>query len=604
MRAPRYFLDTCASELRVRPRDRRNTERSRSIQESRTRLIGRGIVIGLCALACVFALALHTQRVAAAGYIVNVTTDTGAGSGTTGDLRYAINQVNAGAGTGDTITITATGAITMRSGALPALAKPVAITGPGAAMLTVQAAMMPNTATYGVFKVNIGVTANIGNLTIANGNASSGGGIKNDGTLTVTNSTLSDNVGGIGGGDGGGGIENTGALTVTNSTFSGNSASGDYAVGGGIGSAGTLTVTNSTFSGNSASFDGGGIYNNSGPLTVTNSTFSGNSAPFGGGIYNVYGPVKVTNSTFSGNSATTSGANGGFGGGIENGFYGTLTVTNSTLSGNSASFDGGGIDNYNDINSTLKLTNTIIAVNTATGTGPDIHGAVASHGHNLIGNTTGGSGFVASDLQYVNPLLAPLADNGGTTPLPDGSHVKTQAITSTSPAFHAGDPTTCVASFPTGANSQDERGATFSRSTTACSIGAFEPQMITLAPTALPNGMLGTPYNQTITATGGTAPYTFAVTSGTLPPGLTLATNGTLSGKPTSAGSFSFTVTATDHGGATGSQTYSLVVPAPKSLPSPRPGGGTGGGPPNARPSARPTVPVVGVPNPVPQRRP
>ncbi len=143
---------------------------------------------------------------------------------------------------------------------------------------------------------------------------------------------------------------------------------------------------------------------------------------------------------------------------------------------------------------------------------------------------------------------------------------------------------------------------------TACSIGAFEPQIatvtITLAPTTLPNATLGTPYNQTITATGGTAPYTFAVTSGTLPPGLTLATNGTLSGKPTSAGSFTFTVTATDHGGATGSQAYTLVVPAPKSLPSPRPGGGTGGGPPNARPSARPTVPVVGVPNPVPQRRP
>jgi len=209
----------------------------------------------------------------------------------------------------------------------------------------------------------------------------------------------------------------------------------------------------------------------------------------------------------------------------------------------------------------------------------------------------------------VNPLLSPLADNGGTTPLPDGSHVKTQAITSTSPAFHAGDPTTCTAPFPTGANSQDERGPTFPRSTTACSIGAFEPQglpppTITLTPTALPNATLGTPYSQTITASGGTAPYTFAVTSGVLPPGLTLATNGTLSGKPTSAGSFTFTVTATDHGGATGSQAYTLVVPAPKSLPSPRPGGGTGGGPPNARPSARPTVPVVGVPNPVPQRRP
>jgi len=575
MRAHRHFLDACASDFRIRHRDRQDNERARSMRDLWVRLIGRGIVIGLCALACVVALSLHTQRVAAADYTVNVTTDTGAGSGTTGDLRYAITQVNASTDPGNTITFSVTGTITLTS-ALPALAKPVAITGPGAAMLTVQAAMMPNTATYGVFKVNNGVTANIGNLTIANGNASSGGGIKNDGTLTVTNSILSDNVGGSGGGDGGGGIENTGALTVTNSTFSGNTAS-----------------------------VGGGIYNNSGPVTVTNSTFSGNSAPFGGGIYNIYGPVTVTNSTFSGNSATTSGANGGFGGGIENGFYGTLTLTNSTLSGNSASFDGGGIYNYNDINSTLKLTNTIIAGNTATGTGPDINGAVASHGHNLIGNTSGSSGFVASDKQNVNPMLSALADNGGTTPLPDGSHVKTFALLSGSPAIGAGDSSVCNSTTtPPGAavSGKDQRG--FPRPTTTCSIGAFEPQTITLAPTTLPNATLGTPYSQTITASGGTGPYTFAVTSGTLPPGLTLATNGTLSGKPTSAGSFTFTVTATDHGGATGSRVYTLVVPAPNPLPAPRPGGGTGGGPPHALPPSRPGVSGGGMPRPVPLPRP
>lgn len=591
----------------LRHRNRRYNERGGRVQESLVRLIiGRGIAIGLCALACVVTFALHAERVAAAGYTVNALTDTGTGSGTTGDLRYAITQVNAGAGTGDTITITATGTITLTS-ALPALAKPVTITGPtGGAGVTVQAAMMPNTATYGVFKVNNGVTASISNLTIANGNASSGGGIKNDGPLTVTNSTLSDNVGGSGGGDGGGGggIENTGALTVTNSTFSGNSASGNNALGGGIASAGTLTVTNSTFSGNTASV-GGGIYNNSGPLTVTNSTFSGNSAPFGGGIYNVYGPVIVTNSTFSGNSATTSGTNGGFGGGIENSFYGTLTLTNSTLSGNSASFDGGGIYNYNDIHSTLKLTNTIIAGNTATGTGPDINGAVVSQGHNLIGNTSGSSGFVASNKRNVNPMLSALADNGGTTPLLDGSHVKTFALLSGSPAIGAGDSSVCNSTTtPPGAavSGKDQRG--FPRPTTTCSIGAFEPQPIILAPTTLPNATLGTPYSQTITASGGTAPYIFAVTSDTLPPGLTLAANGTLSGTPTGAGSFAFTVTATDHAGATGSRTYILVVPPPNPLPPPRPGPTPVGQPAPLPPQLRPTVPVNGVPNPLPPRRP
>lgn len=126
---------------------------------------------------------------------------------------------------------------------------------------------------------------------------------------------------------------------------------------------------------------------------------------------------------------------------------------------------------------------------------------------------------------------------------------------------------------------------------------------IALSPATLPNGMLGTPYSQTITASGGTAPYTFAVTSGAVPPGLTLATNGTLSGTPTSAGSFTFVVTATDHGGDKGSRTYTLVVPPPNPLPALRPGGGTGGGPPSALPPARPGGSGGGMPNSVPLPR-
>ena len=193
MRGIRYVLDARASDHCNHHRDRRKDESGESRRESRLRLIGRGIITGLCALACVVALSLHAERVAAAGYTVNVPTDTGAGVGTTGDLRYAITQVNAGTDPANTITITATGTITLTS-ALPALAKPVAITGPGAAMLTVRAAATPQSAAYGVFAVNSGVTASIGNLTIANGNApGSGGGIANSGTLTVTNSTLSGN---------------------------------------------------------------------------------------------------------------------------------------------------------------------------------------------------------------------------------------------------------------------------------------------------------------------------------------------------------------------------------------------------------------------------
>ena len=84
---------------------------------------------------------------------------------------------------------------------------------------------------------------------------------------------------------------------------------------------------------------------------------------------------------------------------------------------------------------------------------------------------------------------------------------------------------------------------------------------ITLSPSSLPGGSVGDPYNRTIHASGGTAPYTFAVTSGVLPAGLTLDTNtGTISGAPTTTGVNNFTVTATDATSATGSRAYSIAV--------------------------------------------
>ncbi|MGA9752232.1 MAG: protease pro-enzyme activation domain-containing protein [Acidobacteriota bacterium] len=83
---------------------------------------------------------------------------------------------------------------------------------------------------------------------------------------------------------------------------------------------------------------------------------------------------------------------------------------------------------------------------------------------------------------------------------------------------------------------------------------------ITLSPSALANGVDATAYSATISATGGAAPYTYAVTSGSLPGGLALSSSGTLSGTPTASGSSSFTVTATDANGCTGSQAYSLTI--------------------------------------------
>jgi len=104
--------------------------------------------------------------------------------------------------------------------------------------------------------------------------------------------------------------------------------------------------------------------------------------------------------------------------------------------------------------------------------------------------------------------------------------------------------------------------------TYALTVKPASPITLTVSPSALAAGTLGTPYPQTtIAAAGGVAPYTYAVSSGALPTGLTLSTAGALSGTPTAAGSFPFTITATDSsagtGPLTGSQSYTVVIGLP-----------------------------------------
>ena len=78
----------------------------------------------------------------------------------------------------------------------------------------------------------------------------------------------------------------------------------------------------------------------------------------------------------------------------------------------------------------------------------------------------------------------------------------------------------------------------------------IDPPTVLLTPPSLPGGKVGTGYSQTITATGGTAPYTYTVSNGTLPAGLSInASNGQISGTPTTVGSSTFAVTATDSTG-------------------------------------------------------
>ena len=101
---------------------------------------------------------------------------------------------------------------------------------------------------------------------------------------------------------------------------------------------------------------------------------------------------------------------------------------------------------------------------------------------------------------------------------------------------------------------------------------------ISLGPASLPSGTGGAAFNRTLTASGGTSPYSFAVTAGSLPAGLALSSTGVLSGKATSAGTFNFTVTVTDGSGFKVTKSYSLTIGRPVIAvgPAKLPGGSQG----------------------------
>jgi CSLREA domain-containing protein len=317
-------------------------------------------------------------------------------------LRAAIQEANVAVGT---VTINfnlpAFSTITLNN-LLPDIVGSLIINGLGVDLLTVRRSAVAGTPDFRIFSIATGATVMVSGLTISNGNLTGGdygGGVLNNGTLTLTNSTVSGNH--VHTAAAGGGILNHGTLTLTSSTVSGNSADS----GGGVFNSGILTVTNSVLSGNTGEHYGGSIYNNSSAMaTLTNSTVSGNNTIFGSGagIYNLTGTVRLTNSTVTHNSAyfTTGG--------------------------------GGGVFNYDG---PTNLKNTIVADNTVDGgaTGPDLNGAFNSEDYNLIGIISGAtiSGTTMHNITNVDARLGPLANNGGPT--------QTHALLLGSPAIDAGN---------------------------------------------------------------------------------------------------------------------------------------------------------------------
>jgi len=356
-------------------------------------------------------------------YIVDATNDELIDTDGKTSLREAIALSNADVTTADTITFDPTvfagaSTITLALGQLD-IGAAVTITGPAAA-LTVDAGGLSRVLNVDVPALS-GQKVSVSNMTLTGGNsgAANGGGINNnDEALALTNVTVQNSTTTV---DGGGiSITSaTGSLTLTNSLVTNNTGTGLYSNGGGINvsSASAVTISSSTVSNNSAGEDGGGIYFFSGgTLTMTNSTVSGNKSNTntagagGGGIYLFSTVATIVQSTVSGNS-TDSGGKASNGGGVVAQSASKLTVNNSTFGFNSATTKGGGI--HNNGSATITLNSTIVSQNTAP-TGADVNGAVNAD-FSLLSSSAGATITGASNVLDLSALLGPLALNGGTT---------------------------------------------------------------------------------------------------------------------------------------------------------------------------------------------
>jgi CSLREA domain-containing protein len=421
-------------------------------------------------LAPVLAL-LATIEAHAATFVVNSTIDavdatpgdavceTTTGGGTC-TLRAAILEANALAGA-DIVSLPA-GTYVIATGVgggdTPAIADfditdDLQITGAGSATTIIEGNWaVPDEEQDRAFQIVTGVGVAISGVTIVRANPyyAPGGAIANAGTLELSDCVVRDcgafsyplSIPG-------GGIynTNTGTLTIRRCEIAENITWGD---GGGIANEGTLLVEDSLLRDNTGA-SGGGIAN-SGTLTVRNSTLAANRARgtfnsslqggegAGAGIFDAGGSTTLEHATISGNIV-------GPGGVIPisqtPNYYGT----------------GAGLGESNAMaTSGISLRSSIVAGNVHQYGGADNDcgtPAPTSLGHNIDGDGTcmlTGTG----DLPATNPLLGPLADNGGPT--------WTMALPAGSPAIDAADPGACLAA--------DQRGA--ARPAGDCDMGAYE----------------------------------------------------------------------------------------------------------------------------------
>ena len=433
--------------------------------------------------------------------------------------------------------------------------RPVIIEGPGAASdVTIDGTNVVDgvvVSAVEVFSIAPGATVSIVGVTIADGNTgagsdifNAGGGIYNQGTLSLGTATVNGTsvVGGVAVTDNtapsgsGAGIDNAGgSLTVTGGSFSNNSGSyyggaifNDdgtatiidsnfvdnstlYGLGGAIDNlGGTLTVTGGTFQGNT-SFQGGAIYNRNDSTTnpgtvlaatanINGATITGNTAYQGGGLFNE-GTMSVLDSTVAFNTAFQGGA-------ASNDFGGTMTLVDSTLAGNTASQYGGAIDNVSNLSAvgdtiaynvvipggsgggidayagTTSLYDTIVALNTV-GT------AKSNASNDVTGQVAAGSSFnligTGALVNGVNNNVVGTTKpgltpnvNGNAGLASNGGPTQTIALVVGSPAIGAGSASIAGIAVP----STDQRFSP--RPATGFDIGAYQGSIAAPTTTTTP----------------------------------------------------------------------------------------------------------------------
>ncbi|ULT73295.1 putative Ig domain-containing protein [Pseudomonas sp. BC42] len=239
----------------------------------------------------------------------------------------------------------------------------------------------------------------------------------------------------------------------------------------------------------------------------------------------------------------------------------SVTLTGTNLTGATAvSFGGTSATGY-IVNNATTITATTPA-----------HAAGAV---NVVVTTPGGTATLTNGYTYnvppptVGPVSATVAANSSANPITlslSGGAASSVAVATAASHGTATASGTSITYTPTAGYSGSD---SFTYTATNAS-GTSSPATVTITvsaptlaitPTTLPDGIQGTAYNQTVTATGGTTPYTYAISAGSLPAGLSLNTSsGVISGTPTVSGTFNLTVTATDANSATGSRAYTLQI--------------------------------------------